>query len=66
MPWQFSSTLIHLELYIIRYEINAFKYKKSTTLKCGMIWKKLEFEDSELLKVQCNHYKTILSAKSSS
>ncbi|KAK8279060.1 hypothetical protein V6Z12_D09G086100 [Gossypium hirsutum] len=60
-----SNTPIPVDDGFNEYE-SALKRQKSTTLKVWDEMTKLECENKNKLKAQCNHYKTIFSAKSSS
>ncbi|KAG4207396.1 hypothetical protein ERO13_A03G062801v2 [Gossypium hirsutum] len=60
-----SNNLIHMDDGFNEYE-SAAKRQKSTTSKVWDEMTKLECENKNELKAQCNHCKTIFSAKSSS
>ncbi|KAG8502878.1 hypothetical protein CXB51_000702 [Gossypium anomalum] len=60
-----SNSPIHVDDGFNEYE-SAAKRQKSTTSKVWDEMTKLECENKNELKVQCNHCKTIFSAKSSS
>ena len=60
-----SNTPIPVDDGFNEYE-SALKRQKSSTLKVWDEMTKLECENKNKLKAQCNHYKTIFSAKSSS
>ncbi|TYH24331.1 hypothetical protein ES288_A03G083300v1 [Gossypium darwinii] len=60
-----SNSLIHVDDGFNEYE-SAAKRQKSTTSKVWDEMTKLECENKNELKAQCNHCKTIFSAKSSS
>ncbi|MFQ6663400.1 hypothetical protein Gotur_030944, partial [Gossypium turneri] len=60
-----SNTPILVDDGFNEYE-NALKHQKSTTSKVWDEMTKLECENKNELNAQCNHYKTIFSAKSSS
>ncbi|KAG8491160.1 hypothetical protein CXB51_014319 [Gossypium anomalum] len=60
-----SNTPIPVDDGFNEYE-SALKRQKSTTSKVWDEMKKLECENKNELKAQCNHYKTIFSTKSSS
>ncbi|TYH06314.1 hypothetical protein ES288_A08G146600v1 [Gossypium darwinii] len=59
-----SNSLIHVDDGFNEYE-SAAKRQKSTTSKVWDEMTKLECENKNELKAQCNHCKTIFSAKSS-